>query len=83
MSSEINYRAIRGYIQRGGFEGKSRHIGYIPPDEQDNSGVTIGVGFDLGHHNEKDLVKMGFSSRMISKLRPYLGKVGQAARNFI
>ena len=81
MSSEINYRAIRGYIQRGGFEGKSRHIGYIPPDEQDNSGVTIGVGFDLGHHNEKDLVKMGFSSRMISKLRPYLGKVGQAARN--
>mgnify|MGYP004457541143 FL=1 len=79
MSSEINYRAIRQYIQRGGFEGPSHNVGYVPPDPQGNSGVTIGVGFDLGQHNKQDLINMGFSKGMRDKLAPYLGKKGQAA----
>ena len=83
MPSEINYRSITGYISQQGFEGPSHHIGKVPSDTEGNvigkSGVTIGVGFDLGQHNKYDLKKMGFSKGMINKLSPYLGKKGQAA----
>jgi hypothetical protein len=86
MPSEINYRAIRGYIQKGGFEGPSQNVGHIPTDDEGNvignSGVTIGVGFDLGQHNEQDLINMEFSKGMRDKLRPYLRKKGQEAINF-
>ena len=85
MPSEINYRAIRGYIQEGGFEGPSHHFGKIPLDKEGNvigkSGVTIGVGFDLGQHNEQDLINMEFSKGLIDKLKPYLGKKGQEAKD--
>ena len=81
MSSEINYNAIRGYISQAGLEGEVQNIGHVPPDPEDNSGVTIGVGFDLGQHNKQDLINMGFSTGMIQKLSPYLGKKGQAARD--
>ena len=85
MPSEINYRAIRGYIQEGGFEGPSHHYGKIPLDKEGNvignSGVTIGVGFDLGQHNEQDLINMEFSKGLIDKLRPYLRKKGQEAKD--
>jgi len=83
MPSGIDYKAIRGYIQKAGFEGPSHHIGKVPTDKEGNaigkSGVTIGVGFDLGQHNEHDLKKMGFSKSMINKLSPYLRLKGQAA----
>mgnify|MGYP003152983617 CR=1 FL=1 len=86
MPSGIDYKAIRSYIQKGGFEGPSHHIGKIPTDKEGNvigkSGVTIGVGFDLGQHGKQDLVKMGFSKSMINKLSPYLGKTGQEAKDF-
>ena len=86
MPSEINYKAITGYISQPGIEGKSHNVGYIPTDKKGNvigkSGVTIGVGFDLGQHNRQDLVKMGFSNSMINKLNPYLGKKGQEAKDF-
>ena len=83
MPSGIDYRAIRGYIQKAGFEGPSHRIGQVPTDDEGNvigkSGVTIGVGFDLGQHNEHDLKKMGFSEGMRNKLKPYLRLKGQAA----
>ena len=83
MPSGIDYKAIRGYIQKAGFEGPSHHIGKVPTDKEGNaigkSGVTIGVGFDLGQHNEHDLKKMGFSEGMRNKLKPYLRLKGQAA----
>ena len=86
MPSEINYMAIRGYIQKGGFEGPSQNVGHIPTDKEGNvigkSGVTIGVGFDLGQHNEQDLINMEFSKGLRDKLRPYLGKKGQEAKDF-
>ena len=86
MPSGINYKAIRSYIQKGGFEGPSHHFGKVPSDKEGNvigkSGVTIGVGFDLGQHNEQDLINMEFSKGMRDKLRPYLGKKGQEAKDF-
>ena len=86
MPSGINYKAIRSYIQKGGFEGPSHHFGKVPSDKEGNvigkSGVTIGVGFDLGQHNEQDLINMEFSKGMRDKLGPYLGKKGQEAKDF-
>ena len=75
----INYDYLRASIQREGVgaEGKSRPTGYVPSD---SSGVTIGVGFDLGQHNEGDLKRMGFNKNLIAKLKPYLGLEGDAAR---
>ena len=75
----INYDYLRASIQREGVgaEGKSRPTGYVPSD---NSGVTIGVGFDLGQHNKGDLKRMGFNKKLIAKLTPYLGLEGDAAR---
>ena len=86
MPSGIDYRAIRGYIQKAGFEGPSHRIGQVPTDKKGNvignSGVTIGVGFDLGQHNEQDLINMEFGKGLRDKLRPYLGKTGQEAKDF-
>ena len=52
--------------------------GYVPSN---NSGVTIGRGFDIGQHNATDLVNMGIDTSLISRLTPYLKKKGQAARD--
>ena len=52
--------------------------GYVPTN---NSGVTIGRGFDIGQHNSKDLARMGIDDRLFAKIAPYLGKTGQAARD--
>ena len=86
MPSEIKYEAISGFISQPGIEGKAQNVGHIPTDDEGNvigkSGVTIGIGFDLGQHGEQDLVKMGFSNSMINKLKPYLGKKGQEAKDF-
>ena len=82
-----NYLAMRQFIQAKGLEGQSKNVGYIPMDRQKNvignSGVTIGVGFDLGQHNKQQLVDMGFSNKMIKTLSPYLGKKGNEAKSFL
>ena len=81
----INYDYLRASIQKRGHEGRSSPAGYVPTDSTgkaiDNSGVTIGVGFDLGQHNEGDLRRMGFNKSLITKLKPYLGLKGSAAQN--
>jgi hypothetical protein len=83
MPSGIKYEAISGFISQPGIEGKAQNVGHIPTDDKGNvigkSGVTIGIGFDLGQHDKHDLKKMGFSKSMINKLNPYLEKKGQAA----
>ena len=62
--------------------------GYVPTN---NSGVTIGRGFDVGQHSVTDLERMGLDSDVISLLTPYVGKfdknkkfvakTGQAAKD--
>lgn len=55
--------------------------GYVPKKTgEDLSGVSIGIGFDIGQHSVRDLERMGFNSDIISKFTPYLKKQGDEAR---
>lgn len=56
--------------------------GYVPKGKS-RSGVTVGIGFDIGQHNPTDLEKMGLNSNLIAKLTPYLKKKGKAARDVL
>lgn len=38
------------------------------------SGVTIGIGCDLGGRSEDDLLRLGLPAALVGKLKPYLGK---------
>jgi len=44
-----------------------------------NSGITIGMGFDLKEKTESSLKDMGFDPDLIDKLKPYLGLTGDEA----
>ena len=92
--SSKTYIDMRQFIQVPGIEGQSHNVGKVPSNTVKKngvdievpigkSGVTIGVGFDLGQHNEQQLVDMGFTNRMIEKFRPYLGKTGSEAISFL
>lgn len=64
-----------------GFETK----GYVPSEAQEKknkvvSGVTIGTGFDLGQHRDKDLISFNIPLGIRSKLIPYVGLKGADAR---
>lgn len=48
--------------------------GNVPSD---NSGFTVGIGFDLGKHNEQDLRNFNFSEELFNKLLPYSQKIGK------
>ena len=58
---------------------------YVPVDKQGTvlgkSGPTIASGFDLGQRNENDL--KGLSKELVTKLKPYLGKKGAAAKKYV
>ncbi|CAN7500326.1 pesticin C-terminus-like muramidase [Acidovorax sp. Leaf78] len=54
-------------------EGGRRTKAYVPASETSKSGVTVATGFDLGQHSEHDLKRLGLSSTLIVKLKPYLG----------
>tara|TARA_S200002703_G_scaffold365_1_gene654 strand:- start:980 stop:4375 length:3396 start_codon:yes stop_codon:yes gene_type:complete len=56
----------------------NRFEGYVPTN---NSGVTIGRGFDIGQHDSDDLERMSVDTGLIARLTPYLKKTGQAARD--
>lgn len=67
------------------FEGatpEKRLTGYIPQRDGaaiENSGVTIGLGVDLGQHNAHEL--KGLDENLLQKLTPFLGLKGQTAFN--
>ena len=54
--------------------------GNVPITQEDKSGLTLGLGFDLGRQGIKELQNYGFSKSLIEKLTPYLGLRGQVAR---
>ena len=60
----------------------NRTNAYIPKGRS-KSGATIGIGFDIGQHNVRDLRRMGFSSDLIEKLTPYTMKKGTTAKSFL
>ena len=51
-------------------------VGYFPTD---TSGVTIGIGIDLGQQTKTGLTAKGISSTIITKLEKYLGYKSKAA----
>lgn len=60
----------------------NRTNAYIP-EGKSKSGATIGIGFDIGQHNVRDLKRMGLSSDLIQKLSPYTMKKGSTAKSFL
>jgi hypothetical protein len=56
-------------------EGQSC-MGYVPlrgGQPIGNSGVTVGIGVDLGQRSEAELVRLGLSLALVARLKPYLG----------
>ena len=73
MMSNVDWTVIDKYEIVTGF-------GYaIPKDEK--SGITVGLGFDLGQHSIRQIDKLPISEDLKEKLRPYTGLKGAAARN--
>lgn len=61
---------------------------YVPVDKKTKkvlgtSGPTIASGFDLGQRNLNDLKSYGLPQSIEDKLKPYLGKKGKAAEEYI
>lgn len=65
-------------------EGSIRY-GYVPYDpDVDNSGVTIGMGVDLGHRSVPELINsLRLPTYMVAKFKPYVGKKGVEAREVV
>lgn len=57
-------------------EGK-RYVGYVPDPKNSKSGVTIGVGVDVGHLTHAELDNLPQSLQ--TKLLPYHGLTGSLA----
>ena len=57
-------------------------IGYIPKGNDHSSGTTVALGFDIGQHSAKDLLKYKFSGSLYNKLVPYTQKTLDVARQF-
>mgnify|MGYP003115408629 CR=1 FL=1 len=55
--------------------------GNVPATQTDKSGLTVGLGFDIGQFDLKELQSFGFSNNLIKKMTPYLGLRGQTARS--
>jgi hypothetical protein len=64
-------------------EGGLATVGYVPQNEDGSvigqSGVTIGIGVDLGQHGGLTITAWGASRALLDKLRPYLGLRGENA----
>ena len=75
---------IRRVLER--FEG-NKATGYVPKDRHgkalDNSGVTVGVGIDLGQQTPQGLAAMGLPLPLVEKLKPYCGKRKDAAIRYL
>lgn len=64
-------------------EGGLKLEGYVPDARMSGSGVTIATGFDLGQRRRSDLIALGFPSRLVDQLAPYLGVKRQDARKLL
>ena len=60
----------------------NKGAGYVPKDSP-NSGVTIGMGVDVGQHSVKDFKRYGVPTNIIDKLKPYFGVTGEKAKRLI
>ena len=49
----------------------------------EQTGVVVGIGFDLGSHTSEDLRKIGLNATLRGKLYPYLGRTGTTAVEYL
>ena len=70
MENKINWDFIAE------LEGAAIKVGYVPSN---NSGVTIGTGFDLKEKTEENITNFGFSEPLIEKLKPFFTLSGAEA----
>lgn len=61
-------------------EGGNLSNGYWPGG---SSGVTVGIGIDLGQQSGAGLAAMGVPDTIIEQLSPYLGLHGTAAQSYL
>jgi hypothetical protein len=69
---------LRFLIQEEGFKPRT----YIPKKDGKaigNSGLTFGVGIDIGQMNTKEFLNMGLPTEFEESLLPYVGKKGSEA----
>ena len=68
-------------------EGHLRTSGYVPVHSNGTiigrSGVTIGIGVDLGQQTTTGLANEGVSPALIKTVKPYLRRKGQAALTYL
>ncbi|MGQ8366163.1 pesticin C-terminus-like muramidase [Glaciecola sp. 1036] len=64
-------------------EGGNVLKGYVPDAQNSQSGVTLGIGFDLGARNIQDLMKLGLNPKYLQLLGPYLGLKGEQAQAYL
>lgn len=68
-------------------EGHLRTNGYVPVHSNGTivgrSGVTIGIGVDLGQQTTAGLANEGVSPALIKMVKPYLGLKGPAALSYL
>ena len=64
-------------------EGFTTEAYCLSPTKYPNSGVTIGVGVDLGSKTAASLTAVGVSPVTVGKLTRYFGLKGQAACNAV
>ena len=82
VSEVSKFTTLLGTKDGGKWEGSTATV-YVPATG-DNSGATVGTGFDIGQLGSvKELEKLGLSASMVTKLTPYLNLKGEAARKFV
>lgn len=64
----------------GGSKRKAYTLNYR---EHPNSGITVGLGVDLGQMNSNDLKNLGINNDLIQKLIPYTNLRGKKANDYL
>ena len=79
MDNKINYAFVTG-------REDTKFQGYVPKvnnQPHENSGVTIGTGFDLKDKTPEFLEQIGLEPEVVETLKRYLGLSGNKAQSFL
>jgi len=82
---QIDWTFVAGRETQLDKNGKPIYIteGYVPNPQKSKSGVTVGIGFDIGQRNEHDLDRLDLPEGLKEKLRPYLKLEGEKAQGYL
>jgi hypothetical protein len=89
QSNEIGtgaYLLMQPYGIDTGFIGSQegfRLDAYVPDPGYSRSGVTVGMGVDIGQRSVADIQALDIPEALKQKLMPYAGLIGQDAVNFL